>query len=338
MPPKTSITNLRTEAQELVNSLTTLKKEFEELKNELLVGSGGNPNIKQKFETLIDDLTKNIEAANKEIKLINEAYRNALEGDGSLIAGIQNAFDNSKKDAQSISVIKDDLQSFYIKIFGQSDENGILSAGLKQELENRKIEADKFQSEQEKKYAAMFEKIEKLLSGATTVSLAKAYEEQKKSFILPNIIWSGIFICSILVIILSITISYNDGKVALSLAEIKDDNEAIATILIRLPIILAATWLGAFASKQQSQNKRLQQEYAHKEVLARSFEGYKAEIQKLDKQDEAKEIMTILMGNVVDMTSSNPSKTLDENHEDKSHPVSSLGSKILDKFFPNRNQ
>jgi hypothetical protein len=44
-------------------------------------------------------------------------------------------------------------------------------------------------------------------------------------------------------------------------------------------------WLAFFASKQQAQNKRLQEEYAHREAMSKSFAGYKREAEKLDPKD-----------------------------------------------------
>ena len=120
----------------------------------------------------------------------------------------------------------------------------------------------------------MVERINNQLSGATTVALAKAYEDQQKKYILPNILWSLVFLASMTVMIGFAIDTFNhfnfDGA-----------TDAFIKIVSRSPIFLPLIWIGIFSSKQQSQNKRLQQEYAHKAAIAKSFEGYKEQIQQL---------------------------------------------------------
>ena len=48
-------------------------------------------------------------------------------------------------------------------------------------------------------------------------------------------------------------------------------NEALIALLKDLPFFIPTIWLAAYASKQQSQNKRLQQEYALKRPMQNHF-------------------------------------------------------------------
>jgi hypothetical protein len=79
----------------------------------------------------------------------------------------------------------DDFDEFHKKIFGSIDSEGKTTGGLKQEIDTRVIQLDELERVQLKKYAALHEKIEKLLPGATSAGLAKAYEVQRRSFSIP---------------------------------------------------------------------------------------------------------------------------------------------------------
>ena len=66
-----------------------------------------------------------------------------------------------------------------------------------------------------------------------------------------------------------------------------------------------------FASRRQSEAKRLRDEYKHKETLANAYYGYKEQIKEL-KDEKAQELVAKLMQNLVKMTNENPNRTLDK--------------------------
>lgn len=94
--------------------------------------------------------------------------------------------------------------------------------------------------------------------------------------------------------------------------------DSLNHILARLPFFIPAVWLAIFASKQQSQYKRLQQEYVYKETLAKSYESYKREIDILPESDEKILLQQKLISAMVEMCGFNPSLTLEnKSHDDK---------------------
>lgn len=111
------------------------------------------------------------------------------------------------------------------------------------------------------------------------------------------------------------------GMVYYAIWTVSDSNDigsALMNILSRAPFFIPTIWLALFASKQQSQNRRLEQEYAYKESLAKSYDGYKREIEKLPESAEKNEIMEKLVRTMVDTAGFNPSSTLEKNsHNDK---------------------
>ena len=201
------------------------------------------------------------------------------------------------------------------KILGESKPDGTREGGLVSRIETEHEEMQTKRTSEEEAHEKLREKIEALLPGATSVGLAEAFKVQKDTYWWGGLVWPAIFITSVGTIVLVGTLSFHEVSAAQSI------NEAYVKLLARLPFYLAAVWLASFASKRQSQNKRLQQEYAHKETVSRSLEGYKREVEELD---ESGEILKGLMIVVVGMLGYNPSETLDKHHGSDKSPVASL--------------
>jgi hypothetical protein len=115
---------------------------------------------------------------------------------------------------------------------------------------------------------------------------------------------------------------------------IQNLSEAFIGLLKDLPFFIPTLWLASYASKQQSQYKRLQQEYAFKETNAKSFHGHKMQIEALMKDGIAdKDLLLQLLAQLVVITAQNPSVTLDnKSHEDNS-PILKLAEKIFPSIF-----
>lgn len=94
-----------------------------------------------------------------------------------------------------------------------------------------------------------------------------------------------------------------------------------------LPFIGGAIWLAIYSSKQRSQNKRLQQEYAFKEDVAKIYYGLKQEIEELGGSELGVKLNTKMLETIISVVEDNPSKTLDNSsHNDKGPILSSIKS------------
>ena len=70
----------------------------------------------------------------------------------------------------------------------------------------------------------------------------------------------------------------------------------------------------------------------HKEVLAKSYDSYKQQIEKLSKEDQ-KELLPVLMEGMIRAISLNPAETLDKKHQSDS-PISEVlkDNKFIDSI------
>ncbi|WGE45986.1 hypothetical protein [Actinobacillus equuli] len=87
------------------------------------------------------------------------------------------------------------------------------------------------------------------------------------------------------------------------------------SLIYKLPFVLPALWLVLFVSRRRNEAQRLAQEYAHKEALAKSYDSYKQQIEKLSEENR-NELLPKLMDNMLKAIALNPAETLDKNHKE----------------------
>ena len=72
----------------------------------------------------------------------------------------------------------------------------------------------------------------------------------------------------------------------LTFVSLTDWDTILKSLVYKLPFYGPILWLALFASKRRSEFHRLQQEYAHKEALAKSYQSYKKQIEELNTEDQ----------------------------------------------------
>lgn len=305
-----AINECKAEAKQIIDQITESHKKILELNKE-------SEELKQKIDSSLKDIeekSKTINEKGAEISKLNSEIFESSEEKESTENKIKNAAEEINKSLESIQTKKRKFDEYYIKIFGSKDENGNEINGLEQEIEKNKKELDILQGQEKEKFKNLFDKIEGLLPGATSTGLANAFADQKKRYRVPTTVWSLVFVITMISLAIFGIFTWKDikdsGVINLTLVASK--------ILGRTPFFIATIWLGFFASKQQSQNKRLEQEYAHKESVSRSYEGFKRQINDLEQTEENKELSLKLLENIVNSVGYNPSATLDnESHREE---------------------
>ncbi|WP_415886612.1 hypothetical protein ACMXYO_01165 [Neptuniibacter sp. QD37_6] len=224
---------------------------------------------------------------------LSEFYGEVFEGEEdvpSIKLSIKQAKEELEDDRQKASEKLDDLEAslnelkkFYRRVFGSSDEAQL---GLKDELDQGMDLLESYKVKQEETYAALNKKIESLLPGATSAGLATAYSDMRESFNKPILISNIIFYISLVFLVLgAVAMSVETFWAADSIIKFKEFgnwDSILKGLLYKLPFYGPVLWLAYFASKRRSEAQRLQQEYAHKESLAKSYESFKKQIEDLE--------------------------------------------------------
>lgn len=223
-----------------------------------------------------------------------------------------------------------ELKGFYIKIFGKLNDEDERQGGLSNELSLRMKTLREFEEKQITKYEALNEQIESLLPGATSAGLATAYKELKDSFNKPIKNANTLFFVSIgLLVFASVVLAIKNigGEHWIEFVEFYNWDTVLKGLVYKIPFYAPVLWLAFFATKRRSEYQRLQQEYAHKESLAKSYDNYKKQIELLDDDDKSMQGQFIMKA--VDAIAYNASQTLDGKHGDN-HPAHELLGKVLD--------
>ena len=223
------------------------------------------------FKTKTENLLKETEVWHEKVKnyhntlLINTEERKSLKD--QVDVAIKIISDGHSSVTQTLKDIESDLadfREFYSDTFGSKNKDtGEYEGGLKKKLE------DGFT-----KYNALLESIEKLLPGATSAGLASAYGALKDSFNKTIKYNTRIFYATLAVLIVTslATITSEVGWFFIKFVDISDFQKLLPNFLYKLPLVVPVVWLAFFASRRRSEAQRLQQEYAHKEAITRSYQ------------------------------------------------------------------
>ena len=210
--------------------------------------------ILDQYDKLFDELNDNDETKVKEYeRKINElvAYYDDLF--------ISDDPDNKSKNEQ-INFQLSRVQNFYDKIYGNEEKNiTALSEDLDERLENLK-------NVEERAKSVIGLSSEAGLAGGFVV---KGQEAKKGQFI------------SIIVFVLVVLAIFGFNFYLFDKSDFL--NMKWDTFLFKLLINAPLIWIATIANINLNRFSKLEQEYSHKEALAKSYERYKTEIQELEK-------------------------------------------------------
>ena len=322
-----AIESLKTNIENVDEKITQYK--------EKLFGNDEDEGIEHTIDALVEDA----EAKREQIAKLHDEL---LVGDSksqSIKALVIEAKDNVIEDQENIdkalnSVVDEvkGLTDFYIKIFGKLNDEDERVGGLSNEITLSMKTLRDFETQQKIKYDALVEQIETLLPGATSAGLATAYEEMKLSFNNPIKTFGRVFYGAVFLLVVVSLFSVFDsiGLNGVKFAQFVTWDAALKALLNKLPLYGALVWLAGFASSRRSESQRLQQEYAHKEALAKSYDKYKKQIEALG--DEDNQMQKEFIKKAVDAIVYNASQTLDGRHGDN-HPLHNLAGSVADKLM-----
>lgn len=321
-----SANKIKTELKNELDEFKALRTKIEEYRDLIFSKDG----VKENIENLLN-------SSQSKLSQIEELHNSIYEQDG-LQQEIDEFYSNISDKNKEINELKEDssatlqeLSNFYDKIFGKDDENGKKVGGLKQEIDQRRSDLDDFKQKQQERYNELNKQIENLLPGATSAGLSSAYSEMRNKFG-KTAKWYGCGFYLSLCILLGTVVGIKDVMLVRDIPLDKGIWISLLVLLgnffVKMPFIIPALWLVIFISRRRSEVERLSQEYAHKEVLAKSYDSYKQQIEKLPKEDQEK-LLPVLMEGMIRAISLNPAETLDQKHQSDS-PISEI---LKDKSF-----
>ncbi|ULO01225.1 putative membrane protein [Campylobacter sp. RM5004] len=283
------------ELEDLINNNKEKSNNILEIAKKLVKQIEIIKNENRNIDKYIEDFSKTNETINKQKIQINE---------------IQKQHENNLNDFnQKLQELKD----FYIEVYGDEENDG-----LKKEFEETKQDLDNYNEQQKKE-------IDNLLHGATTYTMSKSFIEAKESVTKSIKNWH---IITVVILVAWAILAFARNAFVDSF---KDGN-LLAFISINLTYTIPCLLLAIYASKKASENRRLGQEYLHKETLATAYDSYKKQIENLVDNEENKEkLLEGLLELSLRALEFNPATTLD--NKNKHNHINNPFMSVFDKVF-----
>jgi len=280
------------------NESVAYRDEILQYKNELFENDSENESI----QTQISDLLQNLLTQQKKIQGFIQDY----------ITGTSNTDDSGDETTTTIKSKK--------QLIDELHDN------FQQHIGDQQNKISEYQTEFEKYESGKREEIEGLLKMATNASLASSFERQRVKTRGSKNISELLFWLALVLVVAAILIPYIPYIKGLMFSA-KDD--VYLNLLKRTLLTSPFIWWAFHQSRKANQYFRLEQEYAHKAVVSRSFEGYKSQVLELYKESEASNSMLHrLLSGSIDTITKNPSDILDK-VKHTSSPVEEINSSIM---------
>jgi DNA repair exonuclease SbcCD ATPase subunit len=268
--------------------LNSLKQELERL----ITSSGELISGLQKeyteFSSAIEDISTHLNTA-EQIPKVLEASQETIRAVGS-----------------QINTMKESAEDNYKEIKELSKTSSVISEAVKQQefvLAELLLHAE-----------GLRQRTEALLPGAASAGLASAFKERKESFRSPKKLWGSVFVLSIVALV--VVAAFSDS-LPFELTTLNYETIYLY-IFIKLPFVAPLVWLAVYAGRRHSQALRLEEDYAHKEVLSKSFEGYKNQLMEIESESDSgrKQSTLGLIETTLEALSLHPGRIYQGKHDD----------------------
>ena len=339
------------EARGILVELEASKETANELSSSLQLKEDSISSSIEKIEAVLEEhpeLEDEVDVLEEKLKDINENSAKI----NTLLKGV-----NSKKV---------EIDELYYEIVGYVDEDEetgkkVVVDGLKKELENqynnietnlsmlsgevdelkkstenkiesfvneKETESENLLSNWERKLQGLEKQIQQLLPNALTAGLSAAFqnkrldEENTLGSMQRQFNWGifGLVIISIIPFVISLSFLLNGETWD------KVINWIPRIVLAITPLYTPVLWLAIVANKKMNLSKRLIEEYTHKEVLSKTYEGLVTQIKNLENESDSEQLKAKLLSDFLKVYSENPGKLI-SNYESSDHPLMDILSK-----------
>ncbi len=276
------------------------------------------------LETLFVDYDEYSERINNLEDLVTTSESSATKIDAAFLQ-----LTNRKKEIDQFyyeifgSVQTDEATSKEIKIIGRREELNKAYDTIKSSFENfKKNEVDDKFEEWEKRFNAITQKVESLLPNALTAGLSHAHYDKKNAEIAERATYGKTFQfwVYILIVISLIPFGVSAYMIYTGTTLIKMFELLPRLVFAILPVYIPPLWVAISASKKMNLSKRLIEEYTHKEVVAKTFEGLSKQIEGIKDPKTSAELKAKLLNNILQISTDNPGNLISD-YNKSDHPI-----------------
>lgn len=274
-----------------------------------------------KSEELSSKIEVQYKSINAKKKGIDELYYE--------INGYTETDDNTGEETE-VAGLKDELEKSYDEIKAkqtriEKEFNDLKDQTFKEYgvfIEEKEKNFKSIIEKWEKEYTSVLKQIEGLLPNALTTGLSYAYSEKKENEVTENsklakkftkAIW-GLVGVSLIPFAVSIQSLLTNAEMAAVIERLP------RLVLSILPLYIPVMWIAYSSDKKLKLSKRLIEEYTHKEVLSKTFEGLSKQISSIDNVEISSDLKNRLLYNILEVSSENPGKLISD-YNKSDHPL-----------------
>jgi len=276
----------------------------------------------------LTEIDSSKESADSALKLTNDALKTATQAGTNTEA----AKEQAEKLSTEAAALTTSISNFHTATKQRADETEALlaqartsEANLKKVLDHL-AKSDEIATGHEERVAkleldlkSLMERVEGLLPGATSAGLASSFNKQKERFVAPQKQWLWTFVFCIAGLVLLAFPSFLSAIGVNWFGHAPDPtwDATWRSLALRLPIVAPLVWLAIYAGRNYMISVRLEEDYAYKEAISTSFEGYRREMEEIAAGDGTNPTpITILCTNVLRAIAERPGRIYEGKHQD----------------------
>lgn len=294
----------------------------------------------KRLETLIAKLQQLITKKTPEnAQQVINAKNNANAALTTIKATEKQATDTANAAAAQWKIVDQQVKSIF-DLKSQASTDASTLAQYCKEIEEQKKEIAFLQqgfaqsyAEKENEINSLLKQIEKLLPGATSAGLASAFAKRRWSKFWAKILWGLLMVVSI-ALILCFGLMLLFPNMLSHWGIVINSIPGGTTLYGRMIILAGLVLLEEFSRRNFNISSRLEEAYAYKEVISRSYLGYKKQMEDIPwpnktKEDPSNTSTSVLVSVFMNQLADDPSKNVfdKERHELGIGALFDLGTK-----------
>ena len=348
----TSLKNLQQRKKDLLAEIGDLEEILTHIRPKIEMGEDIEKRL-NKLETEISNIEAKLNAHQSSVTKLEEP-----------INGLQNQVEQVASAKTAADAHLEEIQTFHRQLFGNEpntnalqkisttkEGEGTTQAPLFQQILDSIEEVEKFKNEQPAQFADLKNMLEadirSLLPGAGAAGLASAYAQAKARYgALPYeekvTLWNAIFaflnllkghsgnaLHYVLFIAPLIFVTWHFSDLAQIASDPNGGGATLELVLMKLAISTPAIPVSLFGWSSLKTQRRLFEEYNHKQRVMQLYHSFKNEIEEFGDDAQKKELLAIMLKTVADK----PALVMNE-HDPQIDFTSSLKG-IAKKVMPN---
>lgn len=326
-----AITEFQTKSSTELSTISSEHDEIEQLLETIKAHSVEAANLHEKNQTqatALGALSANISAseqialdAEESAKDANAKVKIILEEVGTHLGNSLSSAESAKKNEAEIVAIlgqvttsRDAVLDLHDK--AKTDLKNIENIReIAQEADDRVLKYEEELARLKEQYETINNRIEKLLPGATSVGLAKAFNDRRLS-LLPQMRSAQYLFLGSIIGFMAL------GIYGLTIEGISTISKFFIFVFERSPIVVGLVLLEEFGRRLYNHTLRLEEDYAYKETISLSFDGYKKALSDIDDNETKRtsggtETLTkTLSSNVLGTLNERPGRIYEEKEKD----------------------